>query len=442
MLAIQKPVALFSSPQAHLPRSTHSRHPSAPVVIRPTQTPGLLSLSKPAQQHLPRPQQSQPHVRASRTSTRGKQQRSPQPVPAQAQSAEDGKKAKASKPSSANPPNDSSKPNVPSLEKSTRGRRSAKVVPKEKADQRSPSASRAHARRQSHQPSPPPAKTPSESDPSRPSVNPLRAQSFERQSASNLFDPFVVNSTSDNESPEPAVSKDSAKPISFRPPPQLASRPNGKLAHRRQSGQVHDFPMSSQAIPVARTHGSRNSANLSRSTPNPTPVTPPRRAARRAAMELPLAQWGEFPICDDMTVSSPTTPVRESASCPSKRLGATWQQTLIDDAPRTAPLSSTYEYPFAQPAFVTPSPAARRRHHQRVPSDGVFAMSTDDDSSESSDELKNVLSRLALGGAAMVDARRTPSPSMMDGMPAGFYAGSVFQNSPSPEELPVPAFRP
>lgn len=143
-----------------------------------------------------------------------------------------------------------------------------------------------------------------------------------------------------------------------------------------------------------------------------------------------------------MTASSPTTPVRESASYSSKRLGATWQQTLFDDAPRTAPLSSTFDYSFAQPAFATPSPATRRRHHQRVPSEGVFAMSTDEDSSsESSDELKNVLSKLALGGEhAMVDARRTPSPSVMDGMPAGFYAGSVFQNSPSPEELPVPAF--
>lgn len=276
-------------------------------------------------------------------------------------------------------------------------------------------------------------------------MNPFRAQSFERQSASNLFDPFVLNSTSDNESPEPApavTSKESAKPLSFRAPPQLVSRPNGKLAHRRQSGQSHGSPTPSQAVPVARTHGSRNTVNLSKSTPNPTLVTPPRRAARRAATELPLAQWDEFPICDDMTVSSPTTPVHESASYPSKRLGANWQQTLFDDAPRTAPLSSTYEYPFAQLAFVTPSPAARRRHHQRVPSEGVFAMSTDEDSSESSDELKNVLSKLSLSGTVMADARRTPSPSMIDGMPAGFYAGSVFQNSPSPEELPVPAFHP
>lgn len=40
------------------------------------------------------------------------------------------------KPSPANPVDDSGKPNVSSPEKSTRGRRSAKVVSKEKANQR------------------------------------------------------------------------------------------------------------------------------------------------------------------------------------------------------------------------------------------------------------------------------------------------------------------
>ncbi|GJE85276.1 hypothetical protein PsYK624_013550 [Phanerochaete sordida] len=441
MLAVQKPVTLFSSPQGHFPRPSHSRLPSAPVVIRSTQTPGLLSLSKPAQQHQSRPQ-SQSGARAAR-SPKGKQQRPPQPAPAQAQSVEEGKKAKASKPRTAGSDDDSSKPAVASPEKSPRGRRSAKAASKDKPEQ-SPSTSRTHARRQSHQPSPPPARIPTESETSRASVNPFRAQSSERESASNLFDPFVANSTSDNESSEvaPAASaKDGAKPLSFRAPPQLASRPTGKLAHRRQTGQIHGSPTPTQAMPV-RSHGSRGGATLSRSTPNPAPVTPPRRAARRAMVELPLAQWDEFPICDDMTVSSPTTPVRESASG-SKHLGATWQQTLFDDAPRTAPLTSTFDYPFAQPAFTTPSPAARRRHHQRVPSEGVFGMSTDEDSSsESADELKNVLSKLTLSGQRSVtDLRRTPSPSTMDGMPAGFYAGSVFQNSPSPEELPVPAFR-
>lgn len=159
---------------------------------------------------------------------------------------------------------------------------------------------------------------------------------------------------------------------------------------------------------------------------------------------LPLAEWDSFPVCDEMSpLSSPTTPVHESASYPTQRSAATWQQALLDDAPRSAPLSAAFEYPFAAPpAFSTPSPASRRRHHRRVPSEGVFAMSTDEESSsESADELKNVLNKLVLGGQRPAAGSRTPSPPAMDGTPAGFYAGSVFQNSPSPDDLPVPAFR-
>jgi hypothetical protein len=302
-----------------------------------------------------------------------------------------------------------------------------------------------YARRTSHQLSPsPPTRIPQQTESmSRPSVNPLRAQSFQsRDENSNLFDPFVVSSHSDNESPDttpPAVPKDGANPLSFRAPPELAPRPTGKLAHRRQSSQVHGSPTPTAALAVPRSRDSRQSPSLSKLTPTTGPVTPQRKGVARPAPQLHLAELDDFPICDDLaTVSSPTTPMRESTSYPSKRVGATWQQTLIDDAPKSAPLSATFGYPFAPAAaFATPSPANRRRRHHRVPSEGVFAMSTDEDSSsESSDELKNVLSKLALSSQ-----QRTPSPSLMDGMPAGFYAGSVFQNSPSPDELPVPAFR-
>lgn len=240
--------------------------------------------------------------------------------------------------------------------------------------------------------------------------------------------------------------KTGAKPLSFRAPPQLASRPTGKLAHRRQSSQVHGSPTPSQAVAVPRSQGSgaRHGRNPSRSTPAVASATPQRRGPHGLVSELPLADWDEFPVCDDMTVvSSPTTPVRESTSYPSKRSSSTWQQTLFDEAPRTAPLSSTFDYSIIPPAaYATPSPVSRRRHHRRVPSEGVFAMSTDEESSsESTDELKNVLNKLALGNQSdAAGLRRTPSPLAIDSMPAGFYAGSVFQNSPSPEELPVPAF--
>lgn len=287
---------------------------------------------------------------------------------------------------------------------------------------RTPSLSRPHARRPSHQPSPPPPVRIPDEPSSRPSVNPFRAQSYNhRDSDSNLFDPFV-QSTSDNESPTPTPSKNATKPLSFRSAPQLDSRPSGKLANRRQPTATH-------------------ATGLSKSTP----VTPPRTAGRRKATGLPLAEWDEFPICDDMTVvSSPTTPVRGTSSVPPKPTSATWQQSLFPEGPHTAPLSSTFAYPFASSdAFSTPTPASRRRHHRRIPSEGMFAMSADEDSSDSSDELKQAISKLQLFGNARVGPTvpRTPSPPAMDGMPAGFYAGSVFQNSPSPDELPVPAFR-
>ncbi|PSR99317.1 hypothetical protein PHLCEN_2v4176 [Hermanssonia centrifuga] len=310
---------------------------------------------------------------------------------------------------------------------------------------RSPSvsSSRAQARRLPHQPSPPPpTRIPQQT---RSPVNPFRAQSFNhRESDSNLFDPFVVNSGSDNESSESTPSKSGDKPLTFRAPPQLASRPTGKLARRRQSGQAIGSPTPSKAVPVPRVKGTRPIANLARSEPNHNRTTPQRPVARRVSTELPIADWDEFPVCDENVFSPPSTPVRGSTSVPPKHLAVTWQQTLLDDAPRTAPLSSTFTFPFAPGTLcATPSPAHRRRHHHRVPSEGVFAMSTDEESSsDSSDELKKAMSNLTLFNTrAHMGARRTPSPPVEDGMPAGFYAGSVFQNSPSPDDLPVPAFR-
>lgn len=309
------------------------------------------------------------------------------------------------------------------------------------------SSARSHARRTAHQPSPSPTRIPKQAGPApRTPVNPFRAQSFEhRESDSNLFDPFVVNS-SDNESSEsttPSPAKAGDKPPAFRAPPPLASRPTGKLARRRQGAQQFAGSQTpSKAVPVPRAK-SHSHGHLSMSEPALSHMTTPQRpAGRRTTTGLPVADWDEFPVCDETVFSPPSTPVRPSASVP-RRLGATWQQTMLDDAPRTAPLSSTFTFPFAPAGpCATPSPAHRRRHH-RVPSEGVFAMSTDEESStDSSDELKKAMSSLPLfNHRAHMAARRTPSPPAHDSTPAGFYAGSVFQNSPSPDDLPVPAFR-
>ena len=77
MIAVQKPPSMFSSPVF---RPIHARHPSAPVVVRPSHTPGVLNIAKPLQQVAPRPQPILAQPRAPRASPKSKpQQRSPQP---------------------------------------------------------------------------------------------------------------------------------------------------------------------------------------------------------------------------------------------------------------------------------------------------------------------------------------------------------------------------
>lgn len=138
MLAIQRPMALFSPSPAFSGRSNHSRNPSAPVVVRPTHTPGLLSLSKPAQQPANRQQQTQPYARAPRSATKGKQQRSSQPAPVQSRPVEDLKKSSEAKPrtDSSSPKAPKSVTAVPPSEKSIRGRQASKPAAKDKADRR------------------------------------------------------------------------------------------------------------------------------------------------------------------------------------------------------------------------------------------------------------------------------------------------------------------
>lgn len=191
---------------------------------------------------------------------------------------------------------------------------------------------------------------------------------------------------------------------------------------------------------------------LSRSVPLPANVPyrnhrPSNRRARTGP-SIATVPWDSFPICDDSDdVTPPSTPVRESASVPSKQTSeVTWQQQAlrVDEPPRTAPLSGTFKFPVNQAA--SPTPAQRRRthprNHQRVPSEGMFAMSADEDSScsEAAEELKALVGLFPK--RREVPSRRTPSPAGdARTLLAGFYAGSVYQNSPSPDELPVPAFK-
>ncbi|KAA1472507.1 hypothetical protein DENSPDRAFT_850970 [Dentipellis sp. KUC8613] len=460
MIMVQKPIHLLSSPTAH------RRHPSAPpaVLVQSTRTPGLLSLSKPQHPTAQRPQQYQPQQRSSRSAQKGKvggnDHRSPQPVPAKAQPAPASRKPSGPKDGLATSPK--AQAASATADKAPRGRQHVMPTTKDKAAPRSTSHSSVRAnRRQPHQhhqgSPPPPSYIPSQAEVSTSSKSKSsRSQSLNPRhpkASANPFDPFLVNSGSDNEASSPEASdatpNKSAAKKQTENTPKLASRPSGKLARRRQTlPEVPGTPTppSSKAVPVPRGKQSRAAVKpLSRSQPVQSSM-PARPTLLNFRSEETSPKPTGFPICDDLTdaedddVDLPSTPIREKLK--------TWQQSLVfDDGPRTAPLSSTFSgYPLYPSPTSTPSPD-RKRRHQRYPSESVFNMSMDEDSSSSSSSDASIELKALVG---LLPQRQrvpslvsTPPPSnrsaKKEGQP-GFFASSNFQNSPSPDELPPPAF--
>ncbi|OSD05195.1 hypothetical protein PYCCODRAFT_1296900 [Trametes coccinea BRFM310] len=444
MIAVQKPPSMFSSPML---RPTHSRNPSAPVVVRPSHTPGVLNIAKAANPS-PRPQHVQAQPRSSRASPKAKQQqRSPQPQPAQPASVEK-PKASTTSPAKADQPS-------PAVDKAARGRKQNKQ-PKDRRRADSVSPSDAAARRHNHQPSPPPARIPT--PPSKASAAPRAEVPRAKPDVStSLTDPFADNTAA-------SVQKGDQK--SFASPPKLASQPSGKLARRRQAtSQVTESP--TPKVPSRRkektTRGPRHAPLQPASAPSTRPPV------RRASTDMTMSRMDSFPVCDDSSdfgddsdSTPPTTPIREVASVPHKQgTRGTWQQEafFFEEAPRTAPLASTFGFPFVgQTPCSTPTPAQRRRNHRRVPSEGVFAMSTDEESpSSSTTDLSAAMPaqhRTPVSiprqrcytdpygnGSAASLAGSVPDRQTSSSAPAtGYFAGSVFQNSPSPDEIPAPSF--
>ncbi|KAI0064275.1 hypothetical protein BV25DRAFT_1837053 [Artomyces pyxidatus] len=455
MIMVQKPIHLqLSSP------TSHRRHPSAPpaVLIQSTRTPGLLSLSKPAQSTPPRPQQHQQQQRIPRPAQKGKSasavnHRSPQPAHAQAQPVDDAKKPAGRKDDVVAQSAASASPS-PAPEKAPRGRQNLKPT-KEKSTTRSTSRSAARKtnRRQPHhhQGSPPQtSNSPSQAEVSNTSKRtaPTRSQSLQLHDH-NLFDPFLVNSSDSESDGAPTTT---SKPAPVRSSPKLATRPTGKLARRRQNiPEAPGTPTPSKAVPVprgsagsqARETGGHPALNLSRSVPVISSMVA-RPTTRQFTPQPVTLDRDLFPVCDDLTDAedeffAPSTPVRSKAGA------VTWQQSLVyDDGPRTAPLSSAFPgFPF--PSNTSTPISERKRHHFRSPSEGMFNMSMDEDSSfsssssDASEELKAMV--------GLLSRRRVPSGPSTPGLSnsskkdrPGFFASSIFQNSPSPDDLPAPAF--
>jgi len=415
-------LAQFAVPLPMSPSTSHRRHPSAPpaVVVQPTKVPGILSIARSSRQ-----QHSQSHPRQHRT---------PKPnLPAskaQPPSAEDtAKHAIQSKQPAAD--KKTSHPATPAADKSARGRQSKS--PRDKAATRYlpptfcrlahqplSSISNIHGRRNNVRQPSPPLTSSSQAE----GTALISSQSFahSKNPASNSFDPFLVSSDSDSENRRPPTmslpSNDGSTKV-----PSLAALPSGKLARRRKPAtQPPATPTpASRAVPVPRSNAHHHRHNLSRSAPTNS-------SALSHTHKRSLGNFSpEFPICDDTTdvedTSLPSTPTRESAWHP-----------LPFDGPHSAPLSASQEFPFSRAAGATPSPTSR---HRRTPSEGVFNMSFDEDMSHSdtSDELKKLC-----GLPPKRFSSVGPSSTRVAKDKSGFFASSIFQNSPSPDELPPPAF--
>ncbi|KAG2156868.1 uncharacterized protein EDB93DRAFT_1079096 [Suillus bovinus] len=393
------------------PNISHRRHPSAPpaVVVQATKTPGLLFISKqPSRPSTPRNHQQLPQ-------THQKQHRSPKPKQKQLfpQS-----QSRATQPPISESSDEPAKPTTQTIHLDLHTVICPLLLFRS-------SSSNAQARRSNiRQPSPPIL---SQAEGIRSST-----QTFTHHNnnpASNSFDPFVVSSDSDSDNSLPPMTLTPKYPSSQAP--SLTSQPTGKLAARRRRPvpqQVATPTPTTRAVPVPRSNTRPTGHNLSRSAPSQSAA--PLRTARRTS----AGSATDFPVCDDTTDvdddNSPlSTPTRE-------RSAGTWQQLAFEQGPRTAPLNNSPGFPFGgQLNCTTPSPS---RKHYRTPSEGVFHMSLDEDMASASDTSED--QKKLFGFMPRNPGSVGPSVTRAVKEKAGFFASSVFQNSPSPDELPPPAF--
>jgi hypothetical protein len=236
----------------------------------------------------------------------------------------------------------------------------------------------------------------------------------------------------------------------FRSNSPSPSPPSRKSANHKQhppSSQTH-----SETIPVP-VAPRRQSPNISRSVPLPSHIH-----RRPHPISTRPSTFHHFPICDDMNdvadLSAPTTPP------PTRR-------DHVNNI-QTAPISSRTPgaFPFnTMGPPSSPSPLPRKRKHRRTPSEGVFHMSSDEGLSSGSDGTilnPNVQALFGLVNTSKPSSKMLPSafstpiraiPPFKRNSPfsgslrskcessekaAGYFASSMFQNSPSPEELPDP----
>ncbi|TFK38147.1 hypothetical protein BDQ12DRAFT_666364 [Crucibulum laeve] len=472
MLVQKQPTFSLSHPA---PFAHHRRMPSAPVVVQATRTPGLLSLSKPQPVQRPLPQRvpssNQRHnIKGSPKPKQAQVARAPLWIPAEF--------VEKNTPNAAVHVSPSPQP---------RGR--APKNPKDKLiNTVKRSASHSSLRgKHGRQPSPP-----IQQDSSQAEVPP--------SIQSNIFDPFLDDSQSSPPRNIPTVP--SAPALASRPSGKLARRRQQQQASSATPALVTPpatpTPSHAKAIPVPKRTVVRQPQTVnqvSRSDPvlSHMPARP-RVHNKRGSVDV-------FPICDDLTdagdmsevepTTPPATPTRKPAPSPATYGYAGYEYT---NAPLTAPLSSRNPAAFPFNVHHSPSPASHaarkpaRRNHKRAPSEGVFNMSSDEELSTGPGGSILNPSVQALFGLvrtpAHVQMSTTPpsshysyaqggypspfsTPVPARAVPAahhgaggamsaaereaelekeaerevkGYFASSLFQNSPSPEELPDPVF--
>lgn len=428
MMLLQKPQPAHSSPRTM--SLAHRRQSSAPlVVVQPTRIPGLLSLSKPPRSSPPRNQQRHSYKNA--------------PKQALAASATAPSVVRAHPPTLTPTPQIYTAPTGASPQ--SRGR-AQEMHPKDmnldnkrfvinhhscilthsdntlflfsrSASQSSLRASGSvkHHNRQASPPIPSMMTTPHKQNPSQAEV-PVNF--------ANHLDPFVDSTVTPSPSPrkQPFQSKATQVTTSLtnRPPPLARSDPLPILSKRHPRQQQQRLSLISKRVLAIQ----------------------------------------EFPICDDMSEiaddDEPSTPIarRLYAGAPS----------------HSAPISTTpLEFfspsaPFSSPQKKQVGDWSRNRKHRRTPSDGgVFHMSSDEEVSSGpggvvlngNSNMKPLLRPFNLPAFKATEMNASTPARAVAGSRAGvvegstmnmstsvdkaaFFASSVFQNSPSPDELPDP----
>ncbi|KAH9478466.1 hypothetical protein JR316_0008921 [Psilocybe cubensis] len=404
MMLVHKPQNIVLPSPASF---THRRHPSAPVVVQPTRTPGLLSLSKPAKQspHRQLPSNQRRDVKQSSKTAAGMVRAPVVPL------------APTTKPQMGQV--------VPATPTPSRGRKQAKQA-KDKA-QAHRSASQSSIRgKHGRQPSPPIEVQAQLQSSELQFSSQAEATVVPPIKSTNPFDPFL-----DSPPSSPTLSK-----------------PSGNLAFRRQQQTPPATPPQSKAIPVPVSQRSKHS-EISRSDPITSHMRP-RPVPKRSST------YQDFPVCDDLNEPADKSYTLSPPATPRRPVGG---NRSLTSTPRV-PVS------FSDPV----TPVRGQRKHHRVPSEGVFNMSSDEEvssgpggvvlnpnvqalfasASKRASLPASAYSTPAFARAAMITPMRSRESSPVYGLSkeqlleqqaqekAGFFASSMFQNSPSPEELPDP----